>query len=258
MAEPREKRGKAPMKAFNLRVREVVQMLGEQARDLVVRVTEIQREVTEEEMTINDGLEELDQVEERFNNGDWHDDGALPPMPGLVAVKGSKSRGGGGGGGGRGGEGGGRDALAAAGIDLQEESQALMSTMALAGGPAARNRFRGGEAPVFCVRTAVRKLMKRVLKSNGVSDKADAALEELLCAAVEARMRQVLQLLAHAARVAEDDASEVGPVRVLYDPAVELKRLGAAEEAEQRKREKERKAEMLKLSETNKDDARVK
>ena len=255
MAEPREKRTKKKTQEYNVRVHDITARLGD-APNQRRRVAQIVDRVAENRMSMDDAIVELDQVEEDF---DREMDSKLPPLPDLVPVKGTRSRGGGGGGGGERAETGGRDALASAGVDLHEESQALMTTMALAGGPAARNRFRGTDQeaePVFCARAAVRKLMKRILGS--ASQKADTAVEDLLCAAIETRMRQVLRLLASAARAAEDDPSEFGPVKVLYDPAVELKRLAGAEEVQQLKRDNLRKAELMKLAETDKDDVRVK
>ncbi len=267
MSESQNKRGRSSnaqaRKAFNQRVKELIQEMQPNALNQVTQAGRVQQDVAAEVLTLEEGEEELDRIEEHFNSGKWQSEPGnkavdLPPLPGLVPAKNVKPRGfaadkeaasta--------------KDVFASAGIDLQEESQVLMSSMAVTGGPAVRNKFRGSDRdgePVFCNRAVVLKVMKKALQQAGLTARTDARLEELLCIAIETRMMQVLRQLAKATRAADGDQGEFGPVKFVYDPQTELRRLEGAEEAAQMRKAKKEKEELQKLAETDKEDVRVK
>ena len=218
---------------------------------LVEQAGKLSERVGAGELTAEEGEDQLHELEEQFKEQDWQEDAGggrakhnsaedLPPPPPLVSRSSRAGR---------------SDMFQAAGIDLDEES-ALLTTVSMRA-PAKLNPYRGGEAPEFCSEMAIRALAKATAKRYGLSQKVDSKVEELLAIAIEMRMTSVLQALAEATRVSQDDTHGL-PVKLLDDPRANLSRLAAEEEVEQSQKSRQEQEELEALSKQGSEDARVK
>jgi hypothetical protein len=148
--EGREKKAKTGggKPEFNKKCQELMRQMAEvSAMVLLKAVAEMQNEFNSDGLSLDQAEDKLASIKKTFDSGKWKSEASkseLPPLPPLSSAK--SMRGSRGAAEERGVDAAGqaKDMFSAAGIDLQEESHALMQMMALSGGQA-KNQFRGSD-----------------------------------------------------------------------------------------------------------------